>query len=226
MSAWRRARSWCGRIPGASIKSAISSFPMARIAAAAPGALDQRPVRSRRRSAVAGRLRGDVSQEACWTRSAASTKTCSLMATMPNWVCARASRAGAAVYAPRAVVRHHRGSTLGKGSARAAGVDRAQSRAAGAEAVSVEPAVAQPVLLCGAACWRARRLPGAARANRAFPGDRRQIAHGAARWSRGDLAALRWRRACCASAPQIARAFAVSRRREVRRLILAQPPAA
>ena len=126
-------------------------------------------------------------------------------------------------YAPHAVVRHHRGSTLGKGSARAAGADRAQSRAAGGEAVSVEPAVAEPVLLRGApgggrGGGRPRRgrhgaLPGPRAASCAWPG---AIAGGR---SGGACA---WCRACCASARR-SRGMRQLSPGEVRRLIFAQP---
>ena len=106
-----------------------------------------------------------------------------LRARIAGWRC---------LYAPRAVVRHHRGSTLGKDSGMAAATDRAQSRAAGGEAVSLEPAGAQSVLLRVRAWRRAALLARGNHGDTAhFPGMRRQADASRARWSRGDLAALR-----------------------------------
>ena len=115
-----------------------------------------------------------------------------LRARIAGWRC---------IYTPEAVVRHHRGVDPGQGLGAAAGADRAQPPAAGAEAVSLEPAVAEPVLLRRAG---GRGAPGGAPRRgryRAFSGRARQMAHGA----RAPVAAIcercAWPRACCASAP-------------------------
>ena len=68
-----------------------------------------------------------------------------LRARIAGWRC---------VYAPAAVVRHHRGATLGLGSARRLEADRTKPRAAGFEAVPGQPALVKSAILRGACCLR------------------------------------------------------------------------
>ena len=135
-----------------------------------------------------------------------------LRARIAGWKC---------LYTPEAVVRHHRGATLGKGSACAPRADRAQPPAAGVEAVSLEPAVAESVFLRGAGGGGVPRRRGAATAIRPiFPALR-----GKWRMARALSAAATWGAAPGpAHAAQARRDWPDLRRlspREVRRLILA-----
>ena len=135
-----------------------------------------------------------------------------LRARIAGWRC---------VYTPRAVVRHHRGSTLGKGSARRLElIERNRVLLA----LKLFP---WSLLWLNPLYFAVRLVAGAVLARR---GDGRHGAlSGMARQScamaRGAGARATWRRcgccrACCASARR-SRGFAGSRRREVRRLILA-----
>ena len=97
-----------------------------------------------------------------------------LRARIAGWKC---------LYTPDAVVRHHRGATLGLGSARRLELIERNRVLLAAQAVSVEPAVAEPgrttlARARGGACGVPR---GHAATSRVFPALRRQAARGRAR---------------------------------------------
>ncbi len=79
-----------------------------------------------------------------------------LRARIAGWKC---------IYAPGAVVRHHRGSTLGKGSARRLALIERNRVLARRQAVSLEPALAQPFYFA----MRVRQPPQWRDAARAIP---------------------------------------------------------
>ena len=92
-----------------------------------------------------------------------------LRARIAGWKC---------IYTPEAVVRHHRGSTLGKDSARRLEWIERNRLLLAIETVSVQPAVAQSVLFlarAAAGIWAARRGAGD---TAHFPGLGREVADG------------------------------------------------
>ena len=164
-----------------------------------------RAVRPRRGSALARRLRRHVPQDRCWTRSAASTRTSSPTATMPNSDCARASPAGGACT--------RRARWCGTIAAPPWG----RTRRARLELIERNRVLLAVKLFPWSLLWLnpfyfALRLAAGLlaarrgrRRHRAFPGTRRQ----AARWPARSWRAI-WRRcaccrACCASARQVLR---------------------